>query len=482
MFRNQSIVFIFAALALAGSLQAAHPAMPVIPSTIFNVTNYGAAGDGAKDNTTNIQNAIDAASAAGGGIVEIPAGAFLSGPITLASGINLQVDADAMLQMLPFGTYPGGANHGQTFISCNKVHDVEISGRGRIDGQGAAWWEAFLSRTNAAMARPMMLNLTSANRLFIHDITFQNPPYHHCGLRGNGGNITISNLTVKTTALSPNTDGLNFVGTNSIIENCRISTGDDNIAMGSTGPINDLLITNCTFGAGHGVSIGSGITSGISNLTVTDCTFSGTQSGIRIKCSGRSAPIKGLNYLNLGMTNVRLPIVIYTYYNVTGTPDRVTPERVMTAANTRSATGSTPRWSDITFSNLNITSTKGDIGGIIWGPAEMPVSNVTFIHVTNNAPKTFDLYNVRGVKIIDSQFNFASGDNLTLCNADVTISNTVPESRVVTIGGMTGNNSLALYNSTVSMSSTNLLGAMPAGYTCSLNTNTAGKVMLMVSH
>ena len=57
---------------------------------------------------------------------------------------------------------------------------------------------------------------------------------------------------------SPNTDGLNFVGTNSIIENCHINDGDDNIAMSSTGPINDLLITNCAFGTGSGVSIGSG--------------------------------------------------------------------------------------------------------------------------------------------------------------------------------------------------------------------------------
>jgi polygalacturonase len=461
MFKNQCVVFAFAALTLAGSVHAANPAMPAIPSAVFNVTNYGAIGDGVKDNTTNIQNTINAANAAGGGIVEIPAGTFLSGPITLASSINLQVDANAMLQMLPLGIYPGGTTDAQTFISCNRVHDLEISGAGKIDGQGAPWWAAHLSKTNAGLFRPMMLNLRSVNRLFIHDITFQNPPNHHCGIRGDSGNVTISNLTINTPSPSPNTDGLNFVGTNSIIENCRISVGDDNIAMGSTGPINDLLITNCSFGAGHGVSIGSGISVGISNLTVVNCTFNGTQNGIRIKCSGRSAPIKNLNYLNLTMTNVNMPIVIYSYYNVTGTPHRITPEQVMARAGTAPITTVTPRWSDITFSNLTVSSPKGDIGGIIWGPAEMPVSNVTFIHVTNNAPGTFDLYNVRGVKIIDSDFNFASGNLFTLCNAVVNISNTVPVNRVVTIGGAAGNNSLALCNATVSMNSTNLFAANP---------------------
>ena len=82
-------------------MRAADPQMPAIPATICNVTNYGALGDGVKDNTTNIQNTINAASAAGGGIVEIPAGTFLSGPLTLSSKINLQIDSGAMLQMLP---------------------------------------------------------------------------------------------------------------------------------------------------------------------------------------------------------------------------------------------------------------------------------------------------------------------------------------------------------------------------------------------
>lgn len=454
------IVFVVVLMVMGTAVRAANPAMPSIPTGVFNVTNYGAIGDGIADNTTNIQSAINAASAAGGGVVEIPAGTFLSGPITLFSSIHLQIDADGMLQMLPLGSYPGGRTNAQTFITCKDVHDLEISGPGKIDGQGAAWWEAFLSRSSR-LVRPMMLNLFSANRLFIHDITFQNPPFHHCGLRGNGGNITISNLTVETRAPSPNTDGLNFVGTNSVIENCHISVGDDNIAMGSSGPINDLLITNCTFGRGHGVSIGSGISAGITNLTVINCTFNGTDNGVRIKCAGRSAPIKDLHYLNLTMTNVDMPIVIYTYYNVTGTPRRVTPEQVMDSATRQTnVTVSTPRWSDITFSNLTIDSPQGFIGGVIWGPAQMPVSNVTFIHVTNTAPLGFDLYNVRGVKFVDSQFNFASGDTLTLCNAGVAISNSVPGQRV-TIDAGTGRNGLALYKTGASMSSTGYLTINP---------------------
>jgi polygalacturonase len=116
MFMRQSITFISVWLAGAGLVQAVNPALPIIPTNIFKVTDYGAIGDGIKDNTTNVQNTINAANTAGGGIVEIPAGTFLSGPITLKSSINLQLDSGAVLRMLPFGQYPGSPTAAPTFI------------------------------------------------------------------------------------------------------------------------------------------------------------------------------------------------------------------------------------------------------------------------------------------------------------------------------------------------------------------------------
>ncbi|HEU6449266.1 MAG TPA: glycosyl hydrolase family 28 protein [Verrucomicrobiae bacterium] len=468
---KKTAVGVVAFLSLAATVFAVNPQMPVIPSTVFNVTDYGAVGDGVKDNTTNIQNTINAANAAGGGIVEIPAGTFLSGPITLLSEINLRLDSGAKLQALPLYAYPGGVTNAQTFIGCNGVHDLEISGTGTIDGQGGAWWTYF--RTNNSIVRPMMLNLYNCNRLFIHDVRYQNPPNHHCGLRGNGGNITISNLTVFTTNNSPNTDGLNFVATNSIIENCFISDGDDNIAMGSTGPLMDLLITNCNFGYGHGVSLGSGI-SGVTNLTVINCTFTNTGNGIRIKCArDNSLPVKNLNYLNLTMMNVNLPIVIYSYYDELGTPDHVPFSQVLAASNSLPVNSTTPLWRDLTFSNLNIVS--HDIAGVIWGPTEQPVTNVTFIHVTNTAPKTFFFYNVHGIKVFDSKFSVSSMATFTLCNADVTVSNSLRGAPAISFNGASaGTNSFALYNADASLTNNDAFAATPitiSGSTLTVSNN-----------
>jgi len=409
---------------LLATARAVNPAMPRIPTRVFKVTDYGAVGNGVKDNTASIQKAINAAEATGGGIVEIPAGRFLSGPITLYSRINLRVDANGMLQMLPLDRYPGGTSDPQTFIGCDNVHDLEISGWGKIDGQGAAWWQAF--RADRNVVRPMMLNLYNCDRLFIHDITFQNPPNHHCGLRGHGGNITISNLTVNTDPQSPNTDGLNFVGTNSIIENCHISDGDDNIAMGSTGPINGLLITNCVFGYGHGVSIGSGERDGVENLEVTHCSFTGGEFGIRMKGDlGTGGPVHNLFYHDLTMQDVQMPILIYSYYRTAGGPvkiSHITPKKVATFA-ADPVTSTTPIWRDITFSNITATATVA--GGTIWGRPEMLVSNVNFVHVDITAPGRFDIYNARGIRFQNCRIRLDTGDVFTLYNAQVTVTNTL---------------------------------------------------------
>jgi polygalacturonase len=414
--------FILILLATAAGVRAVNPAMPTIPTKVFLVTDYGATGDGVKDNTTNIQDTINAAAAAGGGVVEIPAGTFLSGPLTLQSRINLRVDAHGILRMLPLETYPGGrSNSGQTFITASQAHDLELSGWGTIDGQGAAWWDAF--RDNGRFARPMMLQFLSCHRLFIHDITFENPPFHHCGCRQYGGDITVSNLTVNTDTSSPNTDGLNFVGTNSIIEDCHITDGDDNIAMGSTGPLDGLLITNCVFGYGHGVSIGSGARNGVQNLEVANCSFTGGSFGIRMKAdTGSGGLVRGLFYHDLTMTNVQMPILIYSYYRSAGSAGKISKITPAQAAAFKAGpvTSTTPIWEDITFSNITATATV--TGGALWGLPQMPITNVDFVNVNITAPGSFNIYNARDIRFEHCHIQLKDGKTFTLYNAKDVVS------------------------------------------------------------
>ena len=410
-----------ATLFLVASARAVNPALPSIPTNVFDVTQFGAVGDEVKDNTTKIQNAINAASAAGGGIVRIPAGKFLSGPIQLASRINLHLETGAVLMMLPLGTYPGGRTNAPTFITANDATDLEISGRGTFDGRGAPWWAEF--RTNRSLVRPMLFNLYSCKRVFIHDVTFTSPPDHHCGLRRDGGDITISNLTVNTDPRSPNTDGLNLVGTNILVCNCHISDGDDNIAMGATGVLSDVLITNCVFGFGHGVSLGSGVRDGVSNLVVANCSFNGGTFGIRMKAdNGSGGLVQNLFYHDLTMTNVDMPILIYSYYRTAGSAGKIShyaPKQIA-AMPVEPVTATTPVWRDLTFSNITAYATVA--GGTIWGKPNLMVSNVNFVRVNITAPGPFNIYNGRDICFQDCRIQLKDGLNkFRTYNAEVTV-------------------------------------------------------------
>ena len=446
------------------------PPLPFIPTNQFPITNsnYGAIGDGVTDNTIAIQNAINDAAAAGGGSVIVPPaeppGIYLCGPIALANNVNLQIDGGATLQMLPYGTWPGTS----TFINAVGLHDVEISGSGTIDGQGADWWAAYAANHN--IGRPDFINFSgSCSNVLIQDVTMQNPPTFHMMLKGNNVNLTIRGITINTPGNSPNTDGMDLASTHVLIQNCNISDGDDNIEIGgSGGPAADVTVTNCTFGTGHGVSIGSITSGGVSDLRVVNCTFNGTDYGIRMKSDNdRGGLVQNLLYCNLTLTNVGYPIVIYSYYNEFGTPDSITPQIAMTQPGTP-VNGTTPIWRNIVISNVTATATTGNnIAGIIWGRPEMLVSNLTLCNVTIAAPtNTFDIYNAQGIQIIDSPLTApgATANTLTLYNAQVTVTNSTPGTNLVTLGGLAAppaDNVLAFYNTTAAITDTNMLGLAP---------------------
>ena len=445
------------------------PPLPVIPTNQFNITDFGAMGDGVTNNAASIQNTINAAAEAGGGVVVVAVSGnlsnYLSGPIGLSNNVNLQVNAGATLKMLPRASWPSLL---PPFISGSGLHDIEISGAGTIDGNagfGSANWWPNLDTAH----RPDFIHFDGAcTRILIQGVTLQNPPAFHLMLKGNNVSVTIQNITINTPGTSPNTDGMDLASTNVLVQNCFISDGDDNIEIGgSGGPAADITVSNCTFGVGHGVSIGSNIQGGVHDLTVSNCAFNGTDYGIRMKSDrDLGGLVQNLVYRDITMTNVGIPIAIYSFYDTVGTPDTITPGTA--AANAaQPIVNLTPIWQNILFSNItSIAATDGNINGIIWSRQEMPASNVTFIGVNLTSPaNTFCIYNARGIQIVDSLLTAPTGTNtLTLYNAEVTVTNSTPAVSPLTIGGLTKpltNNVLSFFNALATVTDTNVLGPNP---------------------
>jgi polygalacturonase len=444
---------------------AQNPVLPVIPANSFNITSFGAVGDGVKTNTTAIQNTINAAFAAGGGTVEIPSGTFLSGPLNFSNTINLQLDSGAILRMLPYGSYPGGTSPADFITTASGGHDLEVSGTGTIDGQAtfSGWWGHGLSTSE----RPTLFFFDKCNRVLIENVTLENSPSMHLVFKNGGGNITVQGITINTPGTSPNTDGIDLVGTNCLVQNDSISDGDDCIALGSTsGTSSGTLVTNCAFGFGHGLSIGGNTSAGVSNLIVINCTFNGTEYGIRLKSDNASSSpgagglVQNLFYSNLGMTNLtEAPIVIYSYYNEIGTPIGITPAEAATQT-VDSASSTTVVWRNIIISNVTATVTSGGIAGIIWGRTELPVTNVLLSRVSISAPATFDVYNARNIQFANSQITVTGGNKtFTVYNAGIILTNDTNEG--MTLDGLTSTNTLELDNASLSTMATDIFGADP---------------------
>jgi len=398
------------------------PATPAgIPATVFDVTTYHAVGDATTDDTVAIQAALNAARDAGGGIVRIPAGVFLCGPITLYSKINFQITGGATLRFLPLAHF-GDRGTNTPMISASSATDLQISGHGAIDGQGADWWAAF--RANSGLARPYLLRLSGCARVLVEDISLINSPMFHLAFSGNGSNLTALGVTASAPATSPNTDAIDPSGHDIFIAHCNLSIGDDNIAIkGSSVHCANITVANCIFGTGHGLSIGGQTNAGVENLVAYNCTFNGTVSGIRLKADPTQGGLtQNISYSNLTMTNVQYPIVLYSYYVKVGNPgvakgaNYISPARaaqdnasILTNGYVdffvTQATGTIRNrqanaysvWRNISFSN--ITSTEGKGYNVIWGLPDHLVENVTFNNCHFSGDYGFEIYDATNVQL-----------------------------------------------------------------------------------
>lgn len=403
---------------------------PVIPARTFRITDYGAVGDGKTVSTAALEKAVAACSAAGGGVVEVPPGRFLTRPFALASRLNLHLDDGATILLTTDpADYTLPERRNRNGITADGCHDVAITGGGTIDGQGSDWWPRYVKTyvpppgSPPPLHRPYMVTLTRCTRVLIEGVKLTNSPSFHL-VPAQCQDVTIRNIQILAPANAPNTDGMDPSGWNFHISGCTIDVGDDNIALKPVGKIapeqpscKDFVIEDCTFRHGHGMSIGGQTPGGLQNLLVRNCTFEDTQAGIRMKANrGSGGLCENLVYENLKMTRVKVPVFITSYYPRTPADPAADPAQPVTEK--------TPIWRHIQI--RNITSTDSPEAGRIIGLAEMPVEDVTFTNVHIAADTGLKIVRAKGIRFASSRIDARKGPSVVAEDAPVTGLDSVP--------------------------------------------------------
>ncbi|MFZ5919205.1 MAG: glycoside hydrolase family 28 protein [Chloroflexota bacterium] len=338
---------------------------PSFPDRLLDVGDFGARDDGLTSNTDAFRQAIRACHEAGGGVVRVPAGDWLTGPIHLRSHVNLHLEQGAQLR---FSTHPADylplvftrwegveCYNYSPLLYARDCENVAVSGQGVLDGQGQAWWhwktlqQAAAKRlydaeaegvplalrifgSKEAALRPQFLQTVGCRNVLVEGVTFVNGPMWtvhpvYCE------NVLVRGITVCSEG--PNTDGLNPDSCRYVlVEGCTFHTGDDCVAINSgmnedgwrvNRPCENIVIRRCTMSEGHGaVSIGSGMSGGVRNVYVHDCRITGGDQGIRLKSMrGRGGFVENVYVENLQMAGLRQEaIVLDMFYGSSTAPSR----------------------------------------------------------------------------------------------------------------------------------------------------------------
>jgi polygalacturonase len=394
-------------------------ALPMIPNVNFDVTSYGAKGDGTTDNTNAFKNAISAANAAGGGRVVVPSGTYKTGAVYLKSSVDLHLNSGATLKFssdsskfpVVLTRYEGieCMNYSPMIYAYNE-HDIALTGTGTLDAADTSSWnkgtdraylESLISQGvtdphkrivpgSGHTMRSAFVEPYRSNRVLISGVTIKNSMFWqlHPTL---STNVTVEHVSTDPSTAHSNTDGCDPESSDHVvIRNCTLGAHDDNIAIKSgrdadgrrvNVPTQNVVVYGCKMNGNWGaITVGSEITGGVRNVYAYKISVGGaTKFALYVK----SNTLRGGFAENINLDSVTgdfdrsFAFVTMVYNSQTGSfPPSFGPFRV-----TNSSSTSTPLVFDV--NGLSNDHIKG-----------LTVQNCSFNGVTTTTDKISNVDNL----------------------------------------------------------------------------------------
>jgi hypothetical protein len=331
-------------------------------SRIFEANSFGAVGDGVTPATAAIQKAIDACASAGGGLVTIGKGVYLTGSLFVKSHVHLRIDEGVtLLGTLDESAYPilptrvAGIEMPwpAALINVNGQEDVEISGKGSIDGQGDFWWKKYWDLRKSYESRGIRWAADydcQRARLIVaynsEDVTLSGLHLHRSGFwtvqvtycdRVTVDGVTITDNAVVGGVKGPSTDGVDIDSSRRVlVQNCDIDNNDDDICLKAgrdydglrvNRPTEYVVIRDNTCRRGGGVlSFGSETSGGIRHVVAYRDTGIGTSEGLRFKSARtRGGTVEDVLIFDVTLSGVPLPFTFTLDWNPQYSYARIPP-------------------------------------------------------------------------------------------------------------------------------------------------------------
>lgn len=399
----------------------------------FDITTYGAVGDGKTVATKAFQAAIDACNKNGGGDIVIPTGIFIIGTVHLKSNVHLYLQAGAILRgsanLQDYETYtpekPYIPIH-KGMLFTEDAENIVISGEGQIDGNGDVFFnqdeakklDAETTKFTRQKAnyrhvhegigdgpivpkdRPyQMFVFSNCRRVTVKDIRITSAPFW-CMHFADCDAVNVKNIRLWNNLLAPNADGIDVTScTNVIIEGCDIRAGDDTIAI--VGYDHHFEIP----GFKHLRHLSE-------NIIISNCNLQSYSSGIRIGFLDQNT-VRNIQVSNVNITNSTRGIGIFLRDE--GSLENITFSNIYIETHLRTGDWwgngepihiSAVRGKEnvklgqikhVLFSNIIC---KGENGMLIYGSDESIIEDVSFDHIR--------------FELTDSKLNDVAGGNVDL--------------------------------------------------------------------
>jgi polygalacturonase len=380
-----------AALAVGTAIAVVEPsAVGHAAAATFNVKDYGAKGNGTTVDSPAIDKAIAAAGAAPGGVVEIPAGNYLSRSIHLKSNVTINLQAGARIvasgsgidapESNPNSKYQdfGHSHFRNALLWGENVENVNFTGTGVIDGAN----KIETGENIPAGKADKMLSLKLCKNVTISDVTFREAG--HFAIIANGcDGLKLNRIKVDS---PDDRDGINFINSSNVeLADSLIEASDDAVAFKSDYALGKTLVsennvvrdTTIKSTENNALQFGSETCGNFRNFTFKNLNITGaSKAGLGI-VSMDGAVIENVSYTDIKLTKTASPIYLHV-----GKRSR--------------CPGSPPagRIRNITFKNVtgtNLTAPR-DIPGdpeyasTLSGRTDAPIENVTFDNVKLTVP------------------------------------------------------------------------------------------------